>query len=101
VRQISLVLADSIPQNMQMCVATVANCQATTLIDGTTSSGLALGSVVYSNDNASTFTYTPTADAQGYDSDVTDIKFLLNGAFSASDGTNHPSAMVQFFMGVR
>jgi len=97
----SLVLIDSVPQNMQMCVATVANCNVTILIDGTTSSGLTLGSVEYSNDNASTFTYTPVADAEGYDSDVTDVRFLLNGAFSASNGVNHPSARVQFFMGVR
>ena len=96
----SLVLTDSIPQNMQVCVTTVTNCEVTTLIDGTTSSGLTLGSVEYSTDNASTFTYTPVADAEGYDSAVTDVRFLLNGSFSASDGSNHPSATIQFFMGV-
>ena len=85
---------------MQVCVTTVTNCEVTTLIDGTTSSGLTLGSVEYSTDNASTFTYTPVADAEGYDSAVTDVRFLLNGSFSASDGSNHPSATIQFFMGV-
>jgi len=86
---------------MQMCVSSVANCEVTTLIDGTTSSGLTLGSVAYSNDNGTTFTYTPTADAEGYDSLVTDVQFSLNGAFSASDGVSHPSAQIQFYMGLK
>jgi hypothetical protein len=96
----SLILTDSIPANMQMCITTVANCNIVTLTDGAIASGLTLGSIVYSNDNASTFTYTPIADAEGYDSLVTDVKFLLNGSFAASDGTNHPSATIEFYMGV-
>lgn len=97
----TVVLKDTVPQNMKICVATVANCKESTFVDGTTSSGLTLGSVNYSNDNGNTFSYTPIADDEGYDSAVTDVQFKLSGVFAASDGSNNPSAQIQFYMGVK
>jgi hypothetical protein len=94
------VLKDTVPANMKMCVATVAQCQEVTFIDGTTTSGLSLGTVSYSNDGGANYNYTPTADAEGFDATVTNVKFSLDGAFLASDGVNYPSMQLEFFMGV-
>jgi len=93
----SIHLRDTIPSNMKICVSTVGQCQEANLVDGTVSSGLSLGSITYYQDGT---VYTPTADAEGYDTSVTELEFNLNGEFAASDGTNHPSATIELYMGV-
>ena len=39
-------------------------------------------SIAFSNDNAATFAYTPTADADGCDQAITDFRVVPSGAFS-------------------
>jgi len=97
----SIVLTDSVPANMQLCVSTIAECKAIKLVDGSVSSGLSLGNIAYSNDGGSTFTYVPTADALGFDSAVTNLQVSLNGIFNGSSGTSYPSATLELHMGVK
>jgi len=94
----SIHIRDSIPENMKICVSTVEQCQEASLVDGSVSSELSLGSVTYYKDGA---VYTPTADAEGYDTSVTEVAFNLDGAFAASNGTDHPSATIKFYMGLK
>jgi hypothetical protein len=89
---------DTIPVNMRLCVSAVGECQESTLSQGTIDSNLSLGSISYYSNGA---VHTAVPDAQGYDDDVTEIKFNLNGSFAASDGTNHPSATIEFYMGLK
>ena len=84
-----------------MCVSTVNQCKEVTFIDGATTSGLTLGAVKYSDNGGSNFTYTPTADADGFDEAVTNVSVGLNGEFQANDGTNHPSFSIELYMGVK
>ncbi len=74
-------------------------------IDGAVASGLAynfinLGSttdnVSFSNDNGATFNYTPVADADGLDTNVTHIKITPTGQFSANTAAGAPSCQVKF-----
>lgn len=97
----TLVLTDSIPIKMKMCVSSVSQCQDIAFVDGSTNSGLTLGRVEYSNNGGSDFTYSATADAKGFDEAVTNVRVGLNGEFQASDGTNHPSFSIELYMGVK
>ncbi len=97
----TLVLTDAVPAKMKMCVSTVSQCKEVTFVDGTTSSELTLGTVKYSDNGGSDFTYTPTADAEGFDVAVSNIQVKLDGAFKESDGTNHPSFDIELYMGVK
>jgi hypothetical protein len=97
----TVVLADSVPDNMKLCVDNVDKCLKGIFIDGSISSELSLASIAYSDNGGSDFNYTPTADAEGYDSTVTNIQFKLDGAFKESDGTNYPSFDIKFYMGVK
>ncbi|MDC7682778.1 hypothetical protein PQU92_05790 [Asticcacaulis sp. BYS171W] len=47
--------------------------------------GLSSGtdSIAFSNDNGATWGYTPTADADGYDANITNIRVTLSGTFRA------------------
>ncbi|MDP2226523.1 MAG: hypothetical protein Q8J78_03490 [Moraxellaceae bacterium] len=53
-------------------------------VDGSPASGLTMGIPQYSNDNGSTFTYTPTSGgggaSVGYDANVTNIRIPLSGS---------------------
>ena len=96
----SIAIADAVPANMKLCVSTVGQCTTIDFVDGAVSSTLSLGTVEYSNNNGTDFLYTPTADAEGFDTDVTNVRIKLNGSFDKSDGTNHPSFTLELKMGV-
>jgi hypothetical protein len=84
---------------MRLCVSTVLPyCKEATLVQGAVSSTLSLGSISYYSNGA---VHTAAPDAQGYDDAVTQIEFNLNGSFAVSDGINHPSATIEFYMGVK
>ena len=97
----SIVIADSIPSNMKLCVSTIEKCKERVFNDGTVSSELSLATVLYSNNNGSDFTYTPISDIEGFDVDVTNIKINLEGSFKESDGIDHPSFNIELYMGVQ
>ena len=87
----SVVMADPVPANAQLCVATVANCVAPAFIDGATTSSLAAAAFEYSFvsgasacDNASFTGTPPTADGNGYDANVTCIRQRPTGSMSGS-----------------
>ncbi len=72
----STVLTDKIPQNTAFVVGSVS-----------AESGV---SISYSNDNGSTWNYTPVADSNGTDPNVTDIRFDIGTL--QTGGTNHAAS---------
>jgi len=59
-------------------------------IDGSTASGLTLGTPAYSSDSGTTWTYTPVSGgggaAAGYDGLVTNWKIIMNGTMNGNGG---------------
>jgi uncharacterized repeat protein (TIGR01451 family) len=101
----SLVVTDPVPANTVLCVSTVCGNPVVEFIDGTPASGLSFNvatNVSYSNivGGGAPFTYTPTADAAGYDAAVTGVRIAPTGLMSAAGGGN-PSFTVRFRVRVK
>lgn len=80
----SVTLVDEIPANTKLCVSTTGLCISPYLDSSSNTSGLSLNDMKYSNDNGVSYNYTPVADTNGYDSAVTNIKFIFDGVFLGS-----------------
>ncbi len=103
----SFVITDPIPANMALRVVDFDGVTSgpVQFVDGTPVSGLsytfvALGDpgddVSFSNDGGTTNTYTPTADANGVDTTVTNIRINPKGAFLGDTGSGDPSFEAYF-----
>lgn len=88
----SLVIVDDTPLKTKMCQLDVSSPGPLTFLDGTVASGLTYvftalsnGSddVEFSNDDGATWTYTPTPDADGCDSAITNFRVRPSGVFLA------------------
>jgi len=98
----TLVVTDAIPANLALRVVDfdVPTPGPVQFIDGATASGLSYGFVAlgdlsddlsFSDDGGATFDYVPTADANGVDLAVTDIRINPKGSFAASTAAGDPS----------
>lgn len=96
----SVVITDLIPANTKMYVGDLGAVGSGPVLftNGAVSSGLTYSStnLTYSNNNGATWTYTPVADSQTSDSNITNIKVNPVGAFSCSNGTTKPSFNLSF-----
>lgn len=102
----SLDLIDEIPENTILYVNDLGGgIGPVQFTDGTPASGLtytysSLSSTTddirFSNDNAASFTYTPVADASGFDSAVTHIGISPKGQFLGKKPTGEPTFSVKF-----
>jgi uncharacterized repeat protein (TIGR01451 family) len=101
----TLVVTDAIPANLALWVADfdVSTLGPIQFTDGATASGLsysfvALGDlgddVSFSDDGGVTYDYVPTADANGVDTAVTDIRINPKGSFAASTAAGDPSVQL-------
>ena len=80
----SVVISDQIPANTKICVSATGRCTASdTPALNFAASGLATVTRQYSNDGGTTWTYSPTADSQGADANVTHVRYISTGAMSA------------------
>ncbi|MDO8445857.1 MAG: ice-binding family protein [Deltaproteobacteria bacterium] len=106
------VITDPIPANTELFVGDIngAGSGPVLFTDGATASGLsysftnlasAADNLSFSNNGATSYVYSPTADANQCDASVTHLKISLGGIFSASDGTNHPSFSIKFRVRVK
>jgi len=103
----TLIVTDPMPANTALRVTDfdVSTAGPVQFIDGSTSSSLSYNFVAlddiaddvsFSNDNGATFDYEPTADANGVDLAVTNIRINPKGEFSASAGAGDPSMQLSF-----
>jgi hypothetical protein len=103
----TIVVTDPVPTNTMIYVKDfgATGSGPVSFTDGSTSSGLtysfvALGSassnLSFSNNNGSTYTYTPVADANGFDANVTNIKINPQGTMNATTSGSSPSFTLQF-----
>lgn len=106
----TLVISDVIPNNVKLFVGDAGGGSPVSFTDGAISSGLGwvysglsngTDSVDFSNDGGISWNYVPTPDADGYDNNVSHIRFKPTGAMNASSGTNYPSFKVRFLVGVK
>ncbi len=98
----SVFVTDSIPANMALRVLDYDGSTAGPVhfADGSTASGLSYtfaalddpnDDVAFSDDNGATFDYEPTADADGVDTSVTDIRVNPKGPLLGNTGSGDPS----------
>jgi len=101
----TLLITDPIPANTSACVSTLCGNPIVEFIDGSTPSGLSFSyaaNVSYSNTagGGAPFTYTPVADASGFDANVTGIRIAPAGTMNAAGGGS-PSFTIRFRVKVK
>ena len=86
-------VTDPIPAGTALCVASVNGCTVPSFVDGTTASGLTPAAFEYSFvsgatacDDASFIGTAPSADANGFDANVTCIRQQPTGVMNGSGG---------------
>ncbi len=92
------VLQDNIPANMKTCVVNTGQCKQPFLVSATNTSGMNIGSIIYTVNGLDTA--NPTADADGFNAQVTKIKFIMTGVFpDMCSGLN--SFEIKFRLGLK
>ncbi|HET7299472.1 MAG TPA: CshA/CshB family fibrillar adhesin-related protein [Oleiagrimonas sp.] len=86
-----LVVTDAIPVNTDFVVGSVTGSGA-----GSGVSTLTPSDISYSDDSGNTWTYTPTAGADGTDPNVTNIKFSPQGSMAGKTGATAPAYTITF-----
>ena len=89
-------LADMIPTRTKLCVENNEDCVLPYFTDGSPTSGLTVGTIQYSDNNGTSFSYTPIGDGEGTDSSVTHLAAPTFGEFQAMTGTEPPSFSLKF-----
>lgn len=103
----TIVLSDAIPANTALYVNDIsgAGTGPVRFIDGSPASGLSYSFVnlssttdglSFSNDGGTTYSYIPSADADGVDSTVTHVKITTIGSFLAAGGSGSPNLQFLF-----
>ena len=104
-------VTDAIPANLQLVVTDIGGAGSGPVLftQGSPTSGLSYtftslaslaDSLDFSNNSGTTWTYVPTANGNGVDPAVTNIRISPTGAFAANAGTA-PSFTLQFRMRVK
>jgi trimeric autotransporter adhesin len=93
----TLVISDPVPANT---ILSLPAKPPFTFTDGSTSSGLSVsandGSIAYSNNGGSTYTYTPSCTRPCTDAAITNFKITLNGAMNGKTGATAPSFTITY-----
>ncbi len=96
----TLVLSDPLPTNSGLFVDTSGG-DPIVFLDGTPASGLTYTfstDVAYSNQpgGGPPYNYTPVADGQGFDSNVTGLQITPAGPLAGDSGAGNPSFQIRF-----
>ena len=103
----SIVITDPIPNNTALYVNDISGAGTGPIrfVDGVPSSGLsytysnlasATDDISFSNDNGTSFNYTPLPNAEGVDALVTHVKMATQGAFQGNSGSGSPNFKMLF-----
>jgi len=87
----SMVIVDAIPTNTVFLVSS-----ATPFVFAAGTSGLTGATIAYSNDNGTTYAYTPTCTTPCQDSNINAVKFTLAGTMAGQTGGTTPSFNLSF-----
>lgn len=82
-------------------VAFAQGAPSSALIYSYTSLSSTTDDIAFSNDNGATYSYTPVADASGYDAAVTHIRVSPKGTFAGSSASGNPSFTLSFRIKVK
>ena len=94
----SVIIDEEVPDGLPLFVGDLTAGAPIAFINGTAAndSGLTFSfislaasndDVAFSSDDGASFNYTPTPDGDGYDNNVTHIRFMPKGVLKAADGT--------------
>ncbi|MGB4811237.1 MAG: CCXG family PEP-CTERM protein [Methylophilaceae bacterium] len=109
----SVVVTDAIPANTKLYVGDLAGAGSGPVLftQGSPSSTIsysfvslanASDSLSFSNNGGATYTYTPVADANGFDAAVTNIRIAAQGAFACATSSSAATvATFQFDVGIK
>jgi len=108
----TVVVSDAIPVNTELYVGDLValGTGPVDFTDGAVTSGLSYAftslssgtdDLAFSDDNGTTWAYTPVPDTDGYDATVTNLRLLPKGEFVAASGPGLPSFAMQFRVRVR
>ena len=103
----TVLISDAIPSNTALFVNDISGTGTgpVRFIDGSPPSGLyynfinlasTTDSVSFSNNNGGSYNYTPSPNANGTDSSVTNIRISATGQFLAPSGSGNPSFQFKF-----
>ncbi len=102
----SIVISDAVPANTALVVNDIVSGEGPLqFIDGSPSSGLSYSFISlasttdglsFSDDGGTSYTYTPSADADGVDTSVTHFRASTQGQFLAPSGSGNPSFQYKF-----
>lgn len=108
----TIILSDAVPANTALYVNDIsgAGTGPVRFIDGSPPSGLSYNfvnlantgdSLSFSSDGGGTFNYTPSPDAEGTDTSVTNVRVATQGQFLAPSGSGNPSFQLKFRVKVK
>lgn len=98
----SVIITQEVSSNLKMYINGLGegslSSSPVAFIDGAgiTKSGLSYGSLSFSNDNGSSYGYTPVDDGEGYDDNITNYKIMLNGSMRPKDNSVNPETIPSF-----
>ncbi len=103
----SITISDVIPNNTALYVGDISGAGTGPIrfVDGSPPSGLSYNYInlanttddlSFSNDGGSSYSYVPSPDADGVDTNVTNIRIATQGIFLAASGSGNPSFQVLF-----
>jgi len=90
----TLTITDGIPTGLRLCVTAACNAGGPVVLDLSGSPvppGITLGTVSYSIDGGSSFTYTPIPDTDGFDAAIDAVRISLAGQLAPASVTGDPS----------
>ena len=103
----SVVFTDNLPDEVSLIVEDIdgPGSGPVRFVNGTPDSGLTYNftslssstdDVAFSNDDGTSYNYTPIADSRGADDNVTHIRISPKGSFFASTGSGNPNFSLEF-----
>ena len=89
-------ISDVIPDRTKVCVDNTGYCRVPYFVDGTVSSGLTMGTVVYSDNGGTSYAYSASGDGDGADAFVTHLSAPTTGQFQPLTGGLPSSFSIKF-----
>lgn len=106
------IVTEQVPANLKLYVDNIGGSGSgpVSFVNGTPSSGLTYSyislasttdSLSFSNNNGASYTYIPSPDAQGFDTNVTHFRVNPTGSFAGNSGSGNPSFTIRLRMGIK